>query len=124
MTFEALLTQELYKITAINNNVYPLCVPEGINAPYICYVMSGGEHNKDLHGYSDSRENDYEINILSSKYSQLKPLEEDVFNTLKKLIGQEASGRKIQDIKIYDPIEKYEESIKLQRANIEFTVFY
>lgn len=124
MTFEGLLTIKLKEIAELNDNVYPLCVPESVLAPYICYTQSGGERDKDLRGYNDFREADYEINILASKYSQLKPLEEYVFNTLKSLIGQEASGRKIQDIKIYDPSEQYEEAIKLQRANIEFTVFY
>lgn len=124
MTFESLLTSKLQEITELNGNVYPLCVPESIPAPYICYVQSGGSHNKDLQGYNDLKEADYEINILATKYNQLKPLEAKVFTTLKALAGEMADNKVIQDIEIFEPQEQHEEAIKLQRANIEFTVFY
>ena len=124
MTFESLLTNKLQEITELNGNVYPLCVPESIPPPYICYVQSGGSYNKDLQGYNDLKEADYEINILATKYSQLKPLEAKVFTALKALVGEMADNKVIQDIEIFEASEQYEEQIKLQRANIEFTVFY
>lgn len=124
MTLEGLLVQKLSTITELNNNVYPLCVPESIPAPYIAYVQSGGEHGKDLDGYNNFEACYYEINVLSEKYSQLKILEKKVYTVLKELIGEQLDNQIIQDIDISSPNEQYEETIKLRRSNIEFTVYF
>lgn len=124
MTLEGLLVQKLNTITELNNNIYPLCVPESVPAPYIAYVQAGGEHGKDLDGYNSYDECHYEINILSEKYSQLKILEKKVYTVLNDLIGEQLDNQLIQDIDISSPNEQYEESIKLRRANIEFTVYF
>ena len=124
MTLEGLIVQKLETITELNNNIYPLCVPESVPTPYIAYVQSGGVHGKDLDGFNNFEECSYEINILSEKYSQLKSLEKKVLNVLKELIGEQVENQIIQDIDIGAPIEQYEETIKLRRANIEFTVYF
>lgn len=121
---EILLKNELSKVELLNGNIYPLCVPESVKAPYIAYAHAGGEYGKDLQGYDGTQSSIYEINILSSKYSQLKLIERNVFTVLKTFIGKKLNDSYIQDISIGSPREQYEESIKLQRANIEFTVFY
>lgn len=124
MTLEGLLVQRLDTIIELNNNIYPLCVPESVPAPYIAYVQSGGEHGKDLDGYNSYDAYHYEINILSEKYSQLKILEKKVYTVLNGLIGEQLDNQLIQDIDISSPNEQYEEAIKLRRANIEFTVYF
>lgn len=124
MTFEGLLVERLNTITELNSNIYPLCVPESVPAPYICYVQSGGEHCKDLGGYNTYDAYHYEINILSEKYKQLKILEKEVYKLLNDLIGDKLDENIIQDIDISSPNEQYEEAIKLRRANIEFTVYF
>lgn len=124
MTFEGVLKQELSKISVLNDNIYPLSVPESVPAPYVAYVQAGGEYLKTLDGYSKPSEVIYEINILTEKYGQLKQLEKQVVNTLKGLINVNTDDGVIQDVSVDVPIEKYEESVKLQRANIEFTVYF
>lgn len=124
MTFESLLVQELKKITTLNDNIYPLAVPESVAEPYIAYCQSGGEYYKTLDGYSEESEVSYEINILSSKYSQLKALEKEVVAILKALVNKKVNNSIIQEVDVQMPIEQYEEAIKLKRANISFTVFY
>lgn len=121
---ETLLKKELSKIQVLNGNVYPLAVPESVPAPYIAYVQAGGEYGRDLQGYDGTRSCDYEINILSAKYSQLKLIEKNVFTVLKSFIGMNLSESTIQDILINVPVEGYEEAVKLQRANIQFTVYF
>lgn len=121
---EILLKNELSKIKFLNDNIYPLYVPESVKPPYIAYVNSGGEYGKDLQGYDGSRTCIYEINILSERYGQLKLIEKNVLTILKKFIGKKLNESYIQDISIGYPREQYEEAIKLHRSNIEFTVYY
>lgn len=124
MTLEGLIVQKLGDITELNNNIYPLCVAESVTPPYVSYVQSGGEHGKDLSGFNNFEECNYEINILSEKYIQLKDLEKKVLETLKALVGEQVDSQVIQDIDIDSPIEQYEEAIKLVRANIKFTIYF
>lgn len=124
MTLEGLIVERLSLIVELNHNIYPLCVPEYVEAPYIAYVQSGGTHGKDLQGYNDFEVCTYEINILATKYSQLKMLEKKVYEVLRALVNEKIDNKVIQDIVIDAPNEQYEEAIQLQRANIEFTVYF
>ena len=123
MTFEGLLKSELSKIKSLNENIYPLSVPESVKAPYIAYCLSDGEYLKTLDG-DIAWEFTYEINILADKYSDLKPLEKQVEKTLRGLKGKLTDDGKITQISVDVPNEVYEEAVNLQRANIQFTVYF
>lgn len=123
MTFEGLLKQELSKIQELNDNIYPLSVPESVKAPYIAYSLVDGKYLKTLDG-EEPWEFTYEINILSSKYSDLKPLEKSVETVLRGLKGMQSDDGTVRQIDVDVPVETYEDAVKLQRANIKLTVCF
>lgn len=123
MTFEGLLKSELAKIEILNDNIYPLSVPESVKAPYISYCLADGKYLKTLDG-DTPWEFTYEINILADKYSDLKPLEKAVEKALRGLKGQLTDDGKVTQISVDVPSEVYEEATNLQRANIQFTVYF
>lgn len=123
MTFEGLLKSELAQISALNDNIYPLSVPESVKAPYVSYCLADGKYLKTLDG-EEPWELTYEINILTSKYSDLKPLEKAVETVLRGLKGKQTEDGKVTQIDVQVPNEKYEEAVNLQRANIQFTVYF
>lgn len=123
MTFEGLLKSELSKIKALNDNIYPLSVPESVKAPYIAYCLADGKYLKTLDG-EEPWELTYEINILADKYSDLKPLEKVVETVLRELKGKQTEDGKVTQIDVQVPNEKHEEAVNLQRANIQFTVYF
>lgn len=123
MTFEGLLKSELSNILELNDNIYPLCVPESVKAPYISYCLSNGEYLKTLDG-EQPWEFTYEINILANSYRELKPLEKKVEAVLRKLKHKQTDDGKVMQIEIDVPNEQYEEAVGLQRANIQFTIYF
>lgn len=123
MTFEGLLKSELSKIGELNDNIYPLSVPESVKPPYISYCLSNGEYLKTLDG-EEPWEFTYEINILASTYRELKPLEKRVEVVLRALKGKMTDDGKVTQIEIDVPSEQYEEAVNLQRANIQFTIYF
>ena len=123
MTFEGLLKSELAQISDLNDNIYPLSVPEGIDPPYIAYCLSDGKYLKTLDG-NEPWEFTYEINILASSYSSLKILEKLVYEILINLKGKTSKDGTIKQIDVEVPEETYEGGINLQRANIQFTVYF
>lgn len=123
MTFEGLLKQELGKIKELNDNVYPLSVPESVNSPYISYCLAGGDYLETLDG-SEPLRLDYEVNILAEKYSIIKKLEKKVETVIATLKGQSTSDGTVKQVVLEVPIEQYEEQVKLQRANIKFSIYF
>lgn len=123
MTFEGLLKQELSSITELNDNIYPLMVPESVKSPYISYCLSDGQYLKTLDG-EQPWEFTYEINILANTYRDLKPLEKKVEMVLRRLKGKQTDDGKVTQIEIDVPNEQYEEAVNLQRANIQFTIYF
>lgn len=123
MTFEELLKEKLSVIEAFNDNIYPLAVPEEAEPPYVSYCLSDGRYLKTLDG-EEPWELTYEINILASMYKDLKPLEDQVTDALRSLKGSKVDNGKVHQVDVEIPSEKYEEEVRLQRANISFTVYF
>lgn len=123
MTFEGLLKQELGKIEELNDNIYPLSVPESVDSPYISYCLAGGDYLETLDG-SEPLRLDYEVNILAEKYLLIKQLEKKVEAVIVTLKGQLTSDGTVKQVDLEVPIEQYEEQVKLQRANIKFSIYF
>lgn len=128
MNFEAALTQELKSIAAFSNRVYPLTAPEanaGQGVPYLIYGSSPGVRTKTMSGYGEGKTVRGELNIITSRYSDLKTLEDSV---LELLIGMErrvigTGGPHIQEFLYNDPVEMYESQPNLYRCVIDFEVY-
>ncbi|MGL5328162.1 MAG: hypothetical protein ACRDD7_02760, partial [Peptostreptococcaceae bacterium] len=91
MTLEGVLKQQLSTIQALNDNIYPLCVPGDVQAPYIDYKLVDGKYLKSLDG-EEPWEFTYQLNILSSGYENLKPLELEVYKVLKTMVNMQAAN--------------------------------
>lgn len=124
MTFEALLINTLNAIPQLANKIYPLRAPEGFVAPFVIYVQSEEENDKDLEGYEPTISASYEVNVVAGNYNDLKRLGKQARNTILSLVGQQADERKIQDIEISFSGEIWEKEVQLFRKSIQFTVYY
>lgn len=122
MDFEKALTKELKSINGFNK-VSPHMVKQGTPAPYLFYLSSEGVFDKTLNGYLDSKEVFCEINIVTDKYEQLKPLVKLVID---KLISMQSrtigtSNIYIQNVTYVKPVELYEKDVNQFRCLIDCT---
>jgi hypothetical protein len=119
--FEQALTAELESISGLGGKVFPLNATEGTKPPYLIYVTSEGLRDKTLDGYLESREIDYELNILSATYTGLKPLITEVISKIlsfqSRVIG--TNGPYVQNVTYEEPVELYEAQVNWYRCNIQ-----
>jgi hypothetical protein len=120
MDFEQALTAELKTIMGFNK-VSPHMVGQGTKAPYCFYMSSDGVFDKSLEGYLDSKELECEINIVTDKYSELKPLTRLVINKLISFQGRSIGNSEIfiQNFTYEKPVELYEKEVNLFRCLID-----
>ena len=123
MTFEGVLRQKLSTIITIGNKVYPLSVPESVKAPYVCYALAGGEYLKTLDG-TEPWQYDYEINVLAGDHKTIKKLEKEVEQALLSLTGEISDDGIVKEVSLDVGVETYEETVKLQRINIQFSIYF
>lgn len=123
MPFEVLLKHNLTLIQELNDNIFPLSVPESVNQPYVSYCLAGGDYLETLDG-SEPIRLDYEVNILASKHSVIKDLEKKVETILFGLKGQKAYEGTVRQVLLDMPVEQYEEATDLQRATIAFKIYF
>lgn len=129
MNFEEALAAELSAISGLtegsNKKVYLLNAPEGTKAPYIVCVSSNGLEDKCLTGYLNSKEISFELNVLHTRYGNMKSLAGLVLDKIKSFQGRAigTDGPKVKDVTYEDPVEMYEDQIKLYRCVISAQVF-
>ncbi|MFD1176866.1 DUF3168 domain-containing protein [Paenibacillus puldeungensis] len=126
MDFEEALSVEIESIAGLSGKVYPGFSP-GKTAPYAVYLSSEGIRYKVLtNGYLGSLRADVTLNIIASKYKQLKQLTKAAINKLVSFEGRVigTGGPFIDELTYEAPVELWEEEPKLFRCVIEFTVYY
>ena len=126
MNFEEALAFELEQVPRLVGKVYPGFLP-GKTAPYLVYFSSPGLRTKELGtGYMQSREVNATLNVVTSKYSDLKSISNAVVDKLvgfqSRVIGN--NGPYIQEVSYEEPKEFYEELPNLYRCVIEFSVYF
>ncbi|MGO4185209.1 DUF3168 domain-containing protein [Paenibacillus sp. TAF43_2] len=124
MEFEPALVLELREIEGFSSKIFPLVATEGVPAPYIAYSSSEGLREKNLSGYTNSKEIEVDLNIIAGTYKEMKRLTALVIDKLisfeSRVIGKE--GPFVQELKYERPVELYEPLPKLHRCVIEFIV--
>lgn len=126
MNFEEALTFELEQVPRLSGKVYPGFLP-GKTAPYLVYLSSPGFRTKVLEsGYLSSKEVSATLNVVTSKYSELKTITNSVVDRLVSFQGREIGndGPYIQEITYEEPKEFYEELPNLYRCAIDFQVYF
>jgi hypothetical protein len=120
MDFEQALTVELKTIQGFNK-VSPQMVEQGTKAPYLFYLSSEGVFDKSLDGYLDSKELECEINVVTDKYSELKPLVRLVIDKLISFQGRAIGNSEIfiQNFTYEKPVELYEKEVNQFRCLID-----
>ncbi|MCV4233307.1 DUF3168 domain-containing protein [Virgibacillus sp. LDC1] len=126
MNFEEALAFELETIPRLKGKVYPGFLP-GKTAPYLVYLSSPGLRTKQLgSGYLVGREVSPTLNIITTKYSDLKPLSDQVVDIILSFQGRKigVDGPYIQEVTYQEPTELYESEPNLYRCVIEFQVYF
>jgi hypothetical protein len=126
LNFEEALTFELEQVPKLSGKVYPGFQP-GKTAPYLVYLSSPGIRTKVLSdGYLSSKEVSATLNVVTSKYSELKTITNSVVERLVGFQGRKIGndGPFIQEITYEEPIEFYEELPNLYRCAIDIQVYF
>ncbi|GJM84317.1 hypothetical protein HMSSN139_68130 [Paenibacillus sp. HMSSN-139] len=126
MDFEEALSAEIESISGLRGKVFPVFIP-GKPAPYAVYLSSPGLRDKTLNnGYLHSKKVGVSLNIVASKYEQLKPLLNAALNKLISFEGRVigTDGPYIDELTYEQPVELWEDEPKLYRGLIEFEVYY
>jgi hypothetical protein len=126
MTFEEAMRTELTAITKIGNKIYPLFSPEGIKAPYIVYRKELVEYSKTMDGFTEKCEANYEIDIITSTYSELQSITTSVIDKLKTFYGRNigTSGPFIQNEEIKNNGDGYDVDVEYFVSQISLKVNY
>lgn len=118
------LVKELNKIVSITNKIYPTNAPQGIKVPYLVYMVKE-RTGKTLDGYNDSKEANIMLNIMTSSYSEMVDLTEEVENLVKTFphrnIGESTY---IEDITLEETSDTYESELQVFRGIIPFTIYF
>ncbi|MCM3492846.1 DUF3168 domain-containing protein [Paenibacillus lactis] len=126
MNFEEALTFELEQVPKLSGKVYPGFLP-GKTAPYLVYLSSPGLRTKVLEsGYLTSKEVSATLNVITSKYSDLKIISDAVIDKVISFQGRAIGngGPHIQEVTYEEPKELYEPEPNLYRCVIEIQVYF
>lgn len=127
MTFEEALRAELMTIEGLHNKVFPLNAPENTSAPYVIYLSSAGQYDKDLQGFHTSKAVSVELNIIHSKYSSLKTLLKHVIDKIKSFERRRIAetGPFIQEVVFKsDGAELYEPQVDMYRMVLDLKFYF
>lgn len=118
------LVKELNKIVSIKDKIYPTNAPQGINAPYLVYIVKE-RTGKTLDGYDNSKEADIILNIISNSYSEMVDLTNDIEDLVKTFPHRNIGGSTyIQDIILDETSDVYENELQVFRGIIPFTIYF
>lgn len=123
MVFEGLLKSELSSIEVLNDNIYPLVVPESVEAPYITYSLIDGQYLRTL-DKEEPFKFVYEVNVLTKTHSQLEDICSEAYIVLNGLKGMISDTGEVKEIIVHVSEESYEDKVLLQRASITFEVYF
>lgn len=123
---EKALRYELNKIAEIKNKIYPTNAPEGEGPPYLVYIQSSFKQEKTLKGFNNGVEVSYLLNIMAPSYESMKNLTKKVKDTVISFLQKEigVDGIFIEDLRIDNVTDVYENELKLYRGIIDITFWY
>lgn len=118
------LVKELNKVVSIKNKIYPTNAPQNVNAPYLVYMVRE-RADKTLDGYSNSKEADILLNVMSASYSEMVELTTEIESLIKtfphRTIGVSTY---IEDITLDETSDTYESELQVFRGIIPFTIYF
>ena len=124
---EAALRYELEQhITALVGQIYPTHAPETATKPYLVYARINTDTIETLEGYTDKQALSYMFSCMAVKYGDMKSLTNKVEALLKSFpltkIG--AENIYIEQVKINNVSETWENELGVNRGIIDFTIYY
>lgn len=125
MNFEQSLVFELSSIPGLSGKIYPGQAPEKV-IPYIVYLSSVGLKDKNLDGYMESRRVALELNVVATRYADMRQYTESAIDKLisfeRRVIG--VDGPFIRELTYEPPAELFEDAIKSFRSVIDVVVYF
>lgn len=126
MNFEESLNYELSTVSGLSGKVFPLNATEGTTLPYAVYISSEGKRYKTLDGFIALREVECEVSVFNASYGSCKELTKDVLDVIISFYNREigVDGVFISFLEYDEPVEAYDEDLKLHQCVITFQVKY
>lgn len=114
------------RIPELENNIYPTNAPETSTKPYLVYARISTDPTKTLQGYTNDNTITFMFSCMATKYADMKALANKIEAFLKTLPGTTIGTEHIliEDIKINNISEQFENELKVNRGIIDFTIYY
>jgi hypothetical protein len=113
-------------ITELVGQIYPTHAPEGATKPYLVYARINTDTIETLQGYTNKQALSYMFSIMAVKYGDMKSLTDRVEALLKSFpltsIGLE--NIYIEQVKINNVTETWENALGVNRGIIDFTIYF
>lgn len=128
MDFEQALRAELATLPNLVNKVFPQFATEGTKPPYIVYQKYRTDYVKTLDGTQMLRDGFYEFDILAPTYANLQQIYTNLITLLQSFVGRNigtnGQGPFIQNMRIEDVVETYEQKLDWHRMNVEVKFYF
>lgn len=99
-------------VTAYTTRIYPVIAPPEVTLPYIVYMRVAGGQINTLSGYATCENPLIQIDIISSSYSQVKTISDNVHSVLNTTTTFRAILQNDTDI--------FEEELESYRISMDF----
>ena len=96
----------------VGGKIYPLLAPQNVSNPYIVYHVISDNSNQCISGDINQNEARFQIDVWSTKYSEVEAIKEAVISAL---IGFKSSNS-------ISAMDDYESETKLYRKIIDFKI--
>lgn len=107
-------------------HIYPTHAPESATKPYLVYVRINTDTIETLEGYTDKQALSYMFSCMAVKYGDMRSLTNSVEALLKSFtltaIGEESIY--IEQVKINNVSETWENELGVNRGIIDFTIYF
>lgn len=113
-------------IPELVGQIYPTHAPETYSKPYLVYARINTDTIETLEGYTDKQALSYMFSCMAAKYADMKSLTNKVEALLKSFpltsIGED--GIRIEQVKINNISETWENELGVNRGIIDFTIYF
>lgn len=122
---EALRYELEQHIPELVNNIYPTHAPETATKPYLVYARINTDTIETLEGYTDKQALSFMFSCMAVKYKDMKNLTNKVEALLKSFPLTKISEKSIyiEQVKINNITETWENELKVNRGIIDFTIY-
>lgn len=115
---QTLLYNKLKEITTVNNRIYPMLAPTGVEKPYIVYGMVNQDRDYTHDNYTDYKIDNFRISCYDTTYGGATLLSREVINLLESWVG----SNNIQAVRLYSKIDNFDNETDLYMANLGFAI--